>query len=110
MMWTHPKCFHWSGLGPQKNTKCLMIFVYFLGALIYPAFAAVYYKFCHPFKFYIAKTRIIDDDEAKETTESPEKVEGDVDKKMVKKKSKQTSESSKKEDAKNPLNVAQKPR
>ena len=31
--------------------------------------------------------------------------EGDVDKKVVKKKSKQTSESPKKEDAKNPLNV-----
>ena len=62
-------------------------------------------QFCHPFKFYIAKTRIIDDDDAKETTESPEKDEGDVDKKVVKKKSKQTSESPKKEDAKNPLNV-----
>ena len=51
------------------------------------------FQFCHPFKFYIAKTRIIEDEDSKETAESPEKVEGDVEKKMVKKKSKQTSES-----------------
>merc|ERR1711956_72329 len=100
-----PEMFSLEWLRSTKTIKCLMIFVYFLGALLYPAFAAVYYKFCHPFKFYIKKTRIIDDD-SKETTESPRKVEGDVDKKMVKTKSEQTSESPKKEDARRTLNVA----
>jgi len=97
-----PEMFSLEWLRSTKNIKCLMIFVYFLGALLYPAFAAVYYKFCHPFKFYIKKTRIIEDDDSKETTESPQKVEGDVDKKMVKTKSEQTSESPKKRT----LNVA----
>merc|ERR1712008_168381 len=93
-----PEMFSLEWLRSTKNIKCLMIFVYFLGALLYPAFAAVYYKFCHPFKFYIKKTQIIEDDDSKETTESPQKVEGDVDKKMVKTKSEQTSK--KKKDAK----------
>merc|ERR1711956_145208 len=99
-----PEMFSLEWLRSTKNIKCLMIFVYFLGALLYPAFAAVYYKFCHPFKFYIKKTRIIEDDDSKKVDKNPQKVEGDVDKKMVKTKSEQTSK--KKKDAKRTLNVA----
>ena len=39
-----PEMFSLEWLRSTKNIKCLMIFVYFLGALLYPAFAAVYYK------------------------------------------------------------------
>ena len=55
----------------------------------------MYFQFCHPFKFYIKKTKIIEDDDSKHS-ENPEKVEGDVDKKVVKKKSELTSEIPKK--------------
>ena len=39
-----PKMLSLEWLRSTKNIKFLMIFVYFLGALLYPAFAAVYYK------------------------------------------------------------------
>ena len=39
-----PEMFSLEWLRSTKNIKCLMIFVYFLGALLYPGFAAVYYK------------------------------------------------------------------
>ena len=39
-----PEIFSLEWLRSTKNIKCLMIFAYFLGALLYPAFAAVYYR------------------------------------------------------------------
>ena len=39
-----PEMFSLEWLRSTKNIKCLMIFVYFMGALLYPGFAAVYYK------------------------------------------------------------------